>query len=80
MAMLRQEMAFARVATIDELGIDADALEAVAFAVLAIETVCGHPANLPRVTGAKRNAILGKIVPGSAANFRRLLRTVSRIS
>jgi len=72
MSVLRQELPFARVGVIDELGIDGDALEAVAFAVLAVETLRGHPTNVPAVTGARRAAILGKIVPGSATSFRRL--------
>ena len=46
-----------------ELGIDPDAKEAVAFAVLANETVAGRPGNLPGVTGAKRAVVLGKFVP-----------------
>jgi anhydro-N-acetylmuramic acid kinase len=48
----------------DDCGISADALEAVSFAVLAHETVCGHAANVPTATGAKRAVILGKVVPG----------------
>jgi anhydro-N-acetylmuramic acid kinase len=72
MDMLRQELSFARVGVIDELGINGDALEAVAFAVLALETARGRPTNVPAVTGATA-AILGKIVPGSAEHFRRLL-------
>lgn len=48
----------------DDLGVSADALEAVIFAVLAHETVCGHPANVPTATGAKRAVLLGKVVPG----------------
>jgi anhydro-N-acetylmuramic acid kinase len=48
----------------DDFGISADALEAVIFAVLAHETVCGHCANVPTATGAKRDVILGKVVPG----------------
>jgi anhydro-N-acetylmuramic acid kinase len=48
----------------DDFGISADALEAVVFAVLAHETVCGRPANVPSATGAKRQVILGKVVPG----------------
>jgi anhydro-N-acetylmuramic acid kinase len=48
----------------DDFGISADALEAVIFAVLAHETVCGHAANVPTATGAKRAVILGKVVPG----------------
>jgi anhydro-N-acetylmuramic acid kinase len=41
--------------------VDADAKEAVCFAVLANETMAGNPANLPRVTGARRSVKLGKI-------------------
>ncbi len=42
-------------------GIHPDAKEAVAFAVLARETLLGRPSNLPRVTGASKPAILGSI-------------------
>ena len=38
-----------------------DAKEAVAFAILANETLVGNCANLPAVTGAKRPTILGKV-------------------
>jgi anhydro-N-acetylmuramic acid kinase len=42
-------------------GIDADAKEAVAFALFAVQTIHGDVASLPSVTGAERAAILGKI-------------------
>ena len=47
----------------DEFGIDADAKEAVSFALLAYATVHGLPANVPGATGARRRVVLGKIVP-----------------
>jgi anhydro-N-acetylmuramic acid kinase len=47
--------------TIDSLGISSDAKEAICFAVLANETISGNPSNIPKVTGAKKQTILGKI-------------------
>jgi len=44
-------------------GVDADAKEAIAFAVLAHETWRRRPANLPSATGAKRAVVLGSITP-----------------
>jgi anhydro-N-acetylmuramic acid kinase len=43
-------------------GLPVDAKEAIAFAVLADRTLHGLPGNLPRVTGARRAVVLGKIV------------------
>lgn len=50
-----------------EYGVPPLAKEAIAFAVLALETLKGRPANLPGATGAKRRAALGKIVPAPGA-------------
>ncbi len=46
---------------VDELGLPSAAREAVAFAVLAYESLHGRPANLPRVTGASRPLVLGSV-------------------
>jgi len=45
----------------DHYGVDADAKEAVAFAVLAYETWRRRPGNLPAATGAHHPVVLGKI-------------------
>lgn len=44
-----------------ERGITADAKEAAAFALLAVECVAGRSANVPHVSGARGAARLGKI-------------------
>jgi anhydro-N-acetylmuramic acid kinase len=49
------------VSTLASLGVDPEAKEAIAFAVLANETVFGHPGNIPSVTGARGPRVLGKI-------------------
>lgn len=47
----------------DAYGIDADAKEALAFAVLGYESLRERPANVARATGASRPTVLGAIVP-----------------
>jgi len=59
--MLRARLAPARVLSHEAVGMNGDAKEAVAFAVLANETLLGNPSNLPSVTGASRPAVLGKL-------------------
>jgi len=49
------------IATSADYGIDVDAKEAVAFAILASRTWNHRPSNLPAATGARRPVILGKI-------------------
>lgn len=51
------------VLTTDEAGINADAKEAIAFAVLAYWRKNDYPGNLPQVTGAKKAVFLGEIYP-----------------
>ncbi|MFO8056754.1 MAG: anhydro-N-acetylmuramic acid kinase [bacterium] len=51
------------VAASDEYGVPAAAKEAMAFAILGMETLKKRPGNLTGATGAKKRAVLGKIVP-----------------
>ncbi len=50
----------------EALGIDPDAREAAAFALLAWAHLEGIPGSLPRVTGATGARILGTLTPGGA--------------
>ena len=50
------------VRSLDAVGLDPDAKEAVAFAVLANETLFGRPGNLPGATGAAGPRVLGKLI------------------
>ncbi|MCZ6776361.1 MAG: anhydro-N-acetylmuramic acid kinase [Ignavibacteria bacterium] len=58
---LRRYFGSRKVKLINEFGISSDAKEAICFAILANETMAGRPTNLPRVTGAKKRVVLGKI-------------------
>lgn len=50
--------------TINKFGISPNAKEALAFAILANETISGNPNNVPGATGAREAVIMGKIIPG----------------
>ncbi|MDZ7318117.1 MAG: anhydro-N-acetylmuramic acid kinase [candidate division KSB1 bacterium] len=63
MAALARHAAHSKIWLTDDFRIPVDAKEAICFAVLANETMSGHSANLPSVTGAKGQAILGTICP-----------------
>jgi anhydro-N-acetylmuramic acid kinase len=66
MTMLRNAFSPIPVRSAAAYGLDADAKEALCFAVLAHETVNGTPTNLPSVTGASASTLLGSIsVPAS---------------
>lgn len=64
-AMIAEELPAARVRVSDELGLPSAAKEAIAFAVLGLLTVEGHPGSVPSATGARGPRLLGAIVPGS---------------
>lgn len=63
MAYLAAFVPKVRLLTSADFGIDPDAKEAIAFAVLAYETWHRRPGNLPSATGARRAVVLGKISP-----------------
>ncbi|MEW5797521.1 MAG: anhydro-N-acetylmuramic acid kinase [Bacteroidota bacterium] len=61
MDSLRRYFHPAKILLSTDFGIDSDAKEALCFAVLANETIHEVPANVPSVTGAQRQTILGEI-------------------
>jgi anhydro-N-acetylmuramic acid kinase len=61
---LRQAVPGVRVLTTADLGVPAQAKEAVAFAVLGFLTWNGLPGSVTAATGAAHQAILGTIQPG----------------
>jgi len=63
MGRLKELLPATDVKTSDGYGVDPDAKEAIAFAVLAYEFVHGRAGNLPRATGARRAVTLGKSSP-----------------
>ena len=50
--------------TTAELGLDPDAKEAVAFALIGWATMHGLPGNVPSCTGARGPRVLGRVTPG----------------
>jgi anhydro-N-acetylmuramic acid kinase len=66
MGMLRHglEPLKVRVRLMEELGVPAQAKEAVAFALLAWLSWNGLPGNVPAATGASRAVVLGKVCRG----------------
>jgi anhydro-N-acetylmuramic acid kinase len=61
MAYLQAFLPAVKLRTSTEFGIDSDAKEAIAFAILAYETWHRRPSNLPSATGARHPVILGKV-------------------
>ncbi|KMK81889.1 anhydro-N-acetylmuramic acid kinase [Pectobacterium brasiliense] len=66
MARLSALLPGIEVSTTDECGVSGDDMEALAFAWLASRTLSGLPGNLPSVTGASQETVLGAIYPGNA--------------
>jgi anhydro-N-acetylmuramic acid kinase len=63
---IRARLRLSAIATTDALNVPVEAKEAMAFAFLAHETLCGRPGNVPSATGARREVILGSVTPPPA--------------
>ncbi|MFG1917374.1 anhydro-N-acetylmuramic acid kinase [Micromonospora sp. NPDC048898] len=64
MRMIADELPDVQLSSSDDLGIESDAKEALAFALLGYLTVHGLPGTLPSGTGARHASVLGSITPG----------------
>ncbi|GAB2505272.1 anhydro-N-acetylmuramic acid kinase [Lysobacter humi (ex Lee et al. 2017)] len=62
-ARIGQLLPGCRIESTDAHGLDADFVEAAAFAWLARQTLLGRPGNLPSATGAAGDRVLGAIYP-----------------
>ncbi len=63
MKRIAAELDGIRVASLETAGFSPDAKEALAFALLARESILGRPGNIPGATGAKEPVILGSYTP-----------------
>ncbi|TRZ39456.1 anhydro-N-acetylmuramic acid kinase [Niallia circulans] len=62
--LLQHELiGYSRVIRQEDLGFSSEAKEAIAFAILANETINNLPSNVPKATGANQPVILGNITP-----------------
>ena len=70
---LGQRLRFGALLTHEDFGISNAAKEALAFAILAHETLLGQPTNVPSVTGARRAVVVGEysggIIPRQRKNL-----------
>ena len=74
MSLLREKLAPSTVQSTDEVGISAQAVEAISFALLARATLMGAPNTLSAVTGASHDVCGGQITPGN--NWPALLQAI----
>ncbi len=66
-----------KIMTTRQRGIDHDDLESVAAALLGLFNIDQMPANIPWLTGASCQRILGRLTPGRPSNWRQLVRVMA---
>jgi len=66
MAALARRLGGVRLEPLAALGVRPESKEALAFAFLAHQTLCGQPGNVPGATGAVHPVPLGQVTPGAA--------------
>jgi anhydro-N-acetylmuramic acid kinase len=69
LAALVRAMPRSSIQAFDQVGVPADAAEAMAFSLMGRNALLGIPNHLPHCTGARRTAVLGEIVPGRSGRI-----------
>ncbi len=62
MKLLQERFHPVSVRSVEDFGLMSDAKEAIAFAILANETIHGNSGSVPSATGADRSVVLGKVI------------------
>ena len=66
--MIQNLLPSVQLKTFEDFHLNSNAIEAMAFALMAYETLQGRASNIPKVTGASHAVLLGKIIPGNNFN------------
>ncbi|HVP14172.1 MAG TPA: anhydro-N-acetylmuramic acid kinase [Terriglobales bacterium] len=66
MGALERHVGGVKLQPLTALGVPPESKEALAFAFLAHQTLCGLPGNVPAATGAGHPVVLGHITPGAS--------------
>ncbi len=69
-SMIQRLLPSVQLKCFEDFHLNSNAIEAMAFALMAYETIHGKASNIPKVTGASHPVLLGKIIPGN--NFKSL--------
>ena len=75
--LLVQKFPDTSVGSVRKHGIASEQMGAVVAAVLGLFHIDQMPANVPWLTGAESQRILGRLTPGSPSNWRQLVRTMA---
>lgn len=79
MKTLQRELGCEKLVLLETLGYNPEIFDATATAVLTALTVNQVPGNLPHLTGAETDRVLGRFLPGSPQNWQRLVRLMADI-
>ena len=79
MKKLRAELGCEKPLLPETSGVTPDTLDASAIAVLTSLAVNQIPCNLPQLTGAETDRVLGRIIPGSPQNWHKLVQLMATV-